>query len=214
MLIRFPRPVQVIQQPPRVRAVEHFPNQQNTTIPFTGHCGATALPSHPDGGSPGCKTPPPGTDPHHAARRIQLRHRLFRFVPARCTSPAAVITSTRVSRSGDHTSPGTQCRCQGRLRGERALRQPRPLRGRADLLEFLSVSENWTTRGRDTACRDRRRNVPSAMLVTPIDWCCFPDWTAPGPRQCHRHFAHQGPGGVVLAPLFTSGRARPEVNNG
>src|SRR6266700_1925948 len=67
MLVRFPRPVQVIQQPPGIGAPEHFPDHPEHPANVTECSAVTAPPSHPAAGSPARKTAPPAPDPHPAA---------------------------------------------------------------------------------------------------------------------------------------------------
>ena len=109
----------------------------------------------------------------------------FRFVPARRTSPAAAITSASASRSGDHAlarAPRADASAASAANAPRA--SPDRSAARLTSSNSSSVSENWTTRGRDTACRDRRRTVPSpAAMTTPIPRrSSSPIGTAPGPQ--------------------------------
>src|SRR5690242_13687852 len=67
MLIRQPRPVEVVQQSADVPAAEYFPNQRNTPAPVTEHSGVHAPPLHRAAGSPEYRAALPGANPHLAA---------------------------------------------------------------------------------------------------------------------------------------------------
>ena len=112
------------------------------------------------------------------------------------------MSSTSASRNGD---PALACVPRAAASVTSAANAPRasPDRAAAALTSSnsSSVSENCTTFGRDTACRDRRRLTVLATTITPIP-APSPSWS--GPRPVPTSAAHW----AALLPLFISGPRR------
>ena len=200
VLVRFPRPVQVIQQPPGIGAPEHFPDHPEHSRSVTECSGAIAPPPHPTGGSPARKTAPPGAD-HHPAARSHSAAPPPDSDSCRPAAPARPPPSAPPAPPATATQPGPACtRAAASVTSAANAPRASPDRAAAALTSSnsSSVSENCTTFGRDTACRDRRRLTVLAMTTHPDPLPRAPSGgTAPGPDQ-RRVMA-------ALLPLFISG---------
>ena len=117
------------------------------------------------------------------------------------------MSSTRASRNGDEALADTP---RAAASVASAANAPRAIPDRAaealTCSNSSSVSENWTTFGRDTACRDRRRLTVLATTTTSIHHRAPCGGTAPGPTSA----AYCGTGPIV----YLWAALGPEINNG
>ena len=135
---------------------------------------ATAPPSHPAAGSPANRTAPPEPDPPPPP-------------PSHSASPPPGSGSSRPAAPDQPPSsppPAPPAAATAAAAWARSWPPPAPPRPRTHHVPVLSaqppltsanscsVSENCTTRGRDTACRDRRRAVSPAIATAPIPRRC------------------------------------------
>ena len=118
------------------------------------------------------------------------------------------MSSTRASRTGDPALAGTPRAAASVTSAANAPRaSPDWAAAALTSSNSSSVSENCTTFGRDTACRDRRR-THRARHDHHLD-------PPPSPVWWDRARSHQPPRIAALAPIvYLWAALGPEINNG
>ena len=117
------------------------------------------------------------------------------------------MSSTRASRNGDEAladTPRAAASVASAANAPRAI--PDWAAEALTCSNSSSVSENWTTFGLDTACRDRRRLTVLATTTTSIYHRAPSGGTAPGPTSA----AYCGAAPIV----YLWAALGPEINNG
>lgn len=183
MLVGFPGPVQVVEQPPGISTASHFSDHPERSGEFMERSGAHVPPLRPGAESPGHKLRSWEQVVTSLPRCIQFRHSLIQVGADPPDQPGGRHEFVQhFPQRGRCPGLDAASGCQSDFRGKVPRAIPASAAAWLTWSNSSWVSENCTVFGRGTACRDRRRTTSSATMTTP-DLESRPSaiGTAPGP---------------------------------